>query len=257
MPPVVQSVTQFDAAAYWNRRLTDDPSLTGVGTRPFGATYQRYLYKLKEHAIKRVLRQHRINLSGADVLNVGCGIGYFEPFFAQMNAKRIVGIDVARSSIERLRETQPQFEYATVDISRPLATPLSEQRFDCVTAIDVLYHIIDDHRFALAMENVCRLCCKNGVILFTESPLASTTDQSQHVRHRDPQSIDKTLSQYGFRVAHRTPMYHFFDRQSKWAYRLARYPNVSFPLLYAADRLLAERGWRRDANYCALAVRKN
>jgi len=250
-----QSVCAFDASAYWRRRLRDDPSLTGVGTRPFGATYQRYLYRLKEAAIGRILRAGKVSLDGASVLNVGCGVGYFEPVFARYGASRVVGVDVAGSCIERLAARCPQFVYRVMDIGERLGDVDGGERFDLVTAIDVLYHIVDDGRFDRAMKNICRLCKPDGAILFTESPLGSADHSVPHVRHRRIGCYDRILARLGMRVAARTPMYHFFDRCGAWTRWLARWPNVAFGLMYAVDRSIASQGWRRDANYCALAVR--
>lgn len=259
MSQAASSTVEFNASDYWRDRLASDPSLTGVGTRPFGAAYQRFLYRLKEAAIRRVLRNGRATVAGASVLNVGCGVGYFEPFFDRMGAARIAGVDVAASSIERLRKRHPRYEYQVADVGLPLSAPLIGRSFDLVTAIDVLYHVVDDARFETAIENLCRLCGCGGMLLFTESPQATVRangDDSPHVRHRNPEQYRALFADHGLRIVAQTPMYHFFDRPIRGMNLLAKYPNVSFPLMYAVDRTIARWGFSRSANYCALAVRR-
>jgi len=255
MPQAASSTVEFNASEYWRDRLASDPSLTGVGTRPFGAAYQRYLYRLKEAAIHRVLRIGRASVAGAKVLNVGCGVGYFELFFDRLGAARVTGVDVAASSIERLRRRHPQYEYHVADVGLPLWAPLVGRSFDLVTAIDVLYHIVDDERFETAIANLCGLCDRGGLLLFTESPRATVGDALPHVRHRSPERYRAMLADHGMRIVARTPMYHFFDRPIRGMSLLAMYPNVSFPLMYAVDRTLARWGFNRGANYCAIAMR--
>lgn len=255
MSQAASPTVEFNASDYWRDRLANDPSLTGVGTRPFGATYQRYLYRLKEAAIRRVLCAGRANVAGASVLNVGCGVGYFEPFFDRLGASSVTGVDVAASSIERLRACRPRYDYHVADVGLPLSAPLVGRSFDLITAIDVLYHVVDDARFETAIENLCRLCGDGGMLLFTESPQATVGDALPHVRHRSPEQYHAMLAEHGLRMIARTPMYHFFDRPIRGINLLANYPNVSFPLVYAVDRIIARCGFIPSANYCAIAMR--
>src|SRR6185295_4104446 len=85
----VEAETVFNASNYWVDRLQKLTALEATGTRPFGLCYQRYLYRLKEAAIERVLRPWRTRLRGARALNVGCGWGYFEPLLADFGAGKI------------------------------------------------------------------------------------------------------------------------------------------------------------------------
>ncbi len=249
--------TQFDSQPFWSRRLEEQPALTGTGTAPFGPLYQRWLYKLKEVAIKKLLRPYRDRLQSAEVLNVGCGTGYFEPFFARYGAGHVTGVDFVKSAIETLRRKHTPYEYLTADISEPLPEDLIGRTFNLVTAIDVLYHIVDESSYRAALGNLCRLCHpQGGLLLWTDAPGRENNPAQSHCRYRSWSDYDRILSPFHVHRVAWTPMYYLFDVYNRRSEFWARYPRWSYPLMYVVDRLLAARGWRKSTNYCFLAVRQ-
>ncbi len=255
----------FDAHAYWSGRLVEGRPMEAVGTRPFGENYQRYLYRLKEAAIRRVLRMADRRrprgagaalLHGAHVLNVGCGWGYFEPVFDRLGAASVTGIDFVDAVVERLRRQRPRYEYLAADITDPLPDALSGRTFDVVSAIDVLYHVVDDARFQVAVENLCQLCRPDGgLLIWVDAPRRSYDPRHPHCRYRRWNDYDAVFERFGVSLHAATPMYHLFDTYSRRTEWLARYPTWTYPAMYAFDRGFARLGWRATANHCALAVR--
>jgi len=245
----------FDASKYWAKRLHRSASLEATGTLPFDGRYQQWLYRLKEAAIHRALRPWRDRLRGASVLNVGCGGGYFEPFFAACGASQLMGVDFVASAVERLQADRPEFEYAVADLSQPLPPSLVGRSFDLVTAIDVLYHIVDDNLFARALENLCSLCRPDGgMLLWTDAPGRVTEQNATHCRYREPADYSRILAKRELSLARSTPMYCCFDVYTSWSERFARYPRLTYRAMYAFDRLFATRNWRRTTNHCFVAV---
>jgi len=250
------SAASFEARSYWAGRLGEDPELTATGTRPFGVEYQHWLYRLKEAAIGRLLRGQGVRVAGATVLNVGCGHGYFERLFARHGARHVVGADFVASAVEALRRRQGEFEYHTADITKPLPECLEGRTFDVVTAIDVLYHIVDDAAFERAVRNLCSLCRPNGgVLLWTDAPRRDYDERNPHCRYRDASAYADVFVEYGLVQRAATPMYSLFDVYHRWSEAFARRPRVWYPLMYGFDRLFARFGWRATTNYAAIATR--
>jgi len=248
--------TTFDPAAYWRERLVSLPSLAATGTRPFGLEYQPYLYRLKEAALRRALRGERRMLSGASVLNVGCGWGYFEPVFASWGARQVMGVDFVPESVASLRESRPEFEYAWADISQQISGELANRQFDVVSAIDMLYHIVDDAAFDQAVQNLCTLCRPNGgLLIWTDAPNRSHDPNHPHCRYRPWSAYERIFAAYGVRMLRATPMYCLFDHYWRWSELAARYSGWTYPAMYAIDRVVAPFGLRRSANWCAIAIR--
>jgi len=253
----VHATDPFGAADYWACRLGEGALLEATGTRPFSEAYQRYLYRLKELAILRLLRPLRSRLRGARVLNVGCGWGHFEPFFDDVcSAVEVVGIDFVDDAIAQLRTSRPQYTYLKVDISEPLPEALAGRSFDVVTAIDVLYHIVEPARFDTAIANLCSLCRPDGgVLLWTDAPSRRYDPAHPHCRYRDWSVYGNVLEQFGLTQRAVEPMYCCFDTYNRWTEWLGRYPSVTYPAMYAFDRFFARWNLRRTTNHCALAVR--
>lgn len=100
-----------------------------------GALYQRY----------RLTFDHCGDLSGAVVLDIGCGTGRYSIECAKRGAKRVLGIDFAPQMIEFSKNIAAQMkvdhicEFITADF---LASPLSES-FDVVLALGFFDYIKD------------------------------------------------------------------------------------------------------------------
>jgi SAM-dependent methyltransferase len=250
------SSKSFDASSYWRRRLATGARLSATGTRPFGEPYQRYLYRLKVAAIRRLLKPFRHRLQGARVLNVGCGWGFFEPVFAAMGARHVVGVDFVPETIRELQARRPEFEYHCASVTEPWPEALAGRSFDLVTSIDVLYHVIDDLEFARAIENLCVLCRGDGgLMLWTEAPLRENTSEHPHCRYRSFLDYQPMFTRYGVHPRATLPVYQLYDAYWPWSERAADHPRFSYPLMYAFDRCFARFGRRVDTNYAALAVR--
>lgn len=245
----------FVPSTYWGGRLHERSPLEATGTRPFCARYQQYLYRLKEAAIMRVLRPVRARVRGASVLNVGCGWGYFEPFFARLGAAEVAGADFVASAIEQLKARRPEFEYHCADLTGELPESLRERRFDLVTALDVLYHIVDDAAFERALANLCTLCRPGGLFLWTDAPYRRNDPTQPHCRYRDLGAYRRVFERHGVEPMRSAPMYHLYDQYAWYSEGAARHPRVWYSLMYTFDRAMAPLGLRRSTNYCALGIR--
>lgn len=259
--PDVEARTQsaaggpFDLRAYWRGRMEKHPPLQATGTLPFDELYQRWLYRLKERAIDNVLSAARLDLFGRQVINLGCGHGYFERFFASRGATRITGVDFVESAIARLTRDQPAFEYLVADLGGEVPAALKGRTFDLVSAIDVLYHIVDDATFERALSNACALCARGGVLLWTDAPGRSRRGPQGHCRYRALNDYLPTLSAHGFSLVADVPMYCLLDVENSFSRWAARHPRVIYPGMYVFDCCFASWGLRRTANHCYAAVR--
>ena len=222
----------FDAATFWDHRLGEGSHLEATGTHPFSEEYQRYLYGLKEVAIRRLLKPWAARLRGARVLNVGCGWGYFEPFFEACGASEVVGVDFVGDTIAQLRTSRPQYTYLKADISEPLPEALAGRSFDVVTAFDLLYHIVEPARFDRAITNLCSLCRRDGgLLLWTDAPARPYDTAHPHCRYRHWSAYRNVFGQLGVKQRAALPMYCCFDTYNRWTERMGRYPSVAYPAM--------------------------
>src|SRR5262249_16714084 len=109
MERVGMGTAEFDPLVYWERRLRDHTDIVGVGflgrTREFMSLQYRQRIHQTEVALRRV---GLTDLSDRSVLDVGSGIGIWLAFWHRHRARRVVGLDFTRASVERLQRDFPQ-----------------------------------------------------------------------------------------------------------------------------------------------------
>jgi cyclopropane fatty-acyl-phospholipid synthase-like methyltransferase len=96
----------------------------------------------------------------ASILELGCGEGHQTEYLAKLSDE-VYGVDVSPQAVDRARRRLPAAQFATADIfSQPWGeTP---QRFDLVTAFEVLYYLSDPAATIAQMRKLGR----NGIVTF-------------------------------------------------------------------------------------------
>jgi SAM-dependent methyltransferase len=94
--------------------------------------------------------------SQPSVLDIGSGAGHWIDFFLEhFDASRVVGLEISERCASQLRTKYAaahRVEVVEDDVSRP-GFDLG-QRFDLIVAIGVMFHVVDDGAWALAIQNL-------------------------------------------------------------------------------------------------------
>src|SRR5260370_40076081 len=93
------------------------------------------------------------DVSGLNVLDAGCGEGYFSRILARRGA-RVTSMDIAANLVQLAREKDPQGQitYEVADLSQPL--PAYEQAFDLVVSNLVMNEVPDYQGFLTTLGSV-------------------------------------------------------------------------------------------------------
>jgi|HubBroStandDraft_4_1064222.scaffolds.fasta_scaffold02779_2 SAM-dependent methyltransferase len=199
---------QYDPKAYWETRLKDQFTARGVGHIGFSDDYNRWLYRRKRRCIEGAFRG--VSLAGKDVLDVGCGTGFFVEWYLARGAQ-ICGVDITDVSVQRLRDLfDGQFKTESISSS-----PFDGfgKKFDVVNVWDVFYHIVDDKEYDAALQNI-KNCLKNGGLLLFTDFLGEISDVpiANHVKARNFQTYSTILKSKGFLFVENRPLYRFLNR---------------------------------------------
>lgn len=221
----------YDPREFWERRLSEQFDLRGTGEPGLSLAYNRACYDLRRAVLDRALREVGVDPRGRDVLDVGCGTGFFTAYYLERGA-RVTGIDIAPSSVERLRARHPGARFVLGDIGE---TPLGE-RFDVINAFDVLYHITDDARWEAALRALGDALGPGGVLLLTDT--FADAGGASHNRARSLQRYRERLEPAGLAVHRVYPTHVLLNRDlGPW-----RFLNRAPWLLHALDRALLGLG---------------
>lgn len=226
----VAEVERFDPAAYWRDRLTRRPDLTGTGTAGYAVEWQRWLYRGKLRAIRRLFSRQGLRVEGAAVLDLGCGTGFFEDVWERWGARRADGIDLVPEMVERLQRAHPSRHYVCADLARtPEAVdvlPLA----DLVTAIDVLYHVVDDRTALETLRALLRRLRPGGWFLFSDACVEQQT--APHVRLRSIHHWRQLLGRLGLEIVDKEPTFAVNNRPLRG---LQRWPALAGAVQHAVD----------------------
>ena len=101
-----------------------------------------------------------IDLSGAEVLDIGCGLGGVDiHLLRQHDAAAVTGIDIDAALIERSKLLAQKYslaEQARFICVEPGPLPFDDGSFDIVTSKDSIIHIADKHLLAADVFRVLR-----------------------------------------------------------------------------------------------------
>jgi SAM-dependent methyltransferase len=262
--------THFDEKVYWSTRLEKAFSLDGAGWHGLGEGFNRWAYKVRRRSFLRAVRSALPATAADQVLDVGSGTGFYVNLWRQLGARHVTGSDLTEVAVDRLRVGYPQDRFIQLDITSEL-NDVDVARFDAVSAMDVLFHVVDDARYASAMRNLGRLVRPGGVLLFSENLVHGVWLRGEHQVSRDIDWIYSQVRDAGLEVVSRRPMFVLMntpiDSEARWLHRwwgwltsgLHRWPRLASlagALLYPLEILLTARFREGPSTELVVCVRR-
>jgi SAM-dependent methyltransferase len=205
-----ESVGSFDAETYWEERLSGRSNLRGTGHRQFSVAYNEVIYRLAAERLHSALVEAGVDLAGSNVLDVGAGFGYFVRRYLEWGASSVTGVDITQTSVQFLRQAFPHLVFLKSDISAP--APSIPGSYDLVSAISVIFHIVDDRRFDQALENMCIRVNPGGHLVVVDSFASLVLPSARHARLRGFRCYQRILKRHDFQVLTVRPMYYIVGR---------------------------------------------
>lgn len=213
----------FKTSQYWEQRLRDHYSLEGVGYLRLGRRFNEWMYRVRGEVFDRVVGDLGI-APGSAVADIGAGTGFYVERWLARGAT-VTGVDLTEVAITNLRTRFPQSTFVQANIGEPLSGPLKDARgrFDVVSAFDVLFHIVDDQEFGLALANIAGLLKPGGFFLWSDNFVHRPTIRVTHQVSRSLDEIESRLAPAGFEVVGRTPMFVLMNYPADTSSRLAQW----------------------------------
>lgn len=194
---------EFDAKRYWSDRLGREFSLEGVGYLGLGESYNRWMYAVRRRVFRNVVKG-RVD-SSARVLDVGSGTGFYVALWRELGVRQVTGSDLTAVAIENLATRFPDSRFLPLDLTEPVEADAGP--FDAISAMDVLFHIVDDDGYAQAIENVAAMLAPEGIFVFTENLLHGHTERGRHQTSRSLEAVSSLLNRAGLEIELRRPAF--------------------------------------------------
>jgi SAM-dependent methyltransferase len=199
--------SDFDAHAYWEQRLAADYSLTGVGFRRLGPSFNVWAYKVRRERFRGAVRRLSLDPVGADVVDIGSGTGFYVACWQELGAK-VTGMDLTETAVEQLSKAYPDASFVRGDVSAPeVVGQFGAGSADAVSAMDVLFHIVDDAAFERALANVRDVLRPGGYFLYSDLFVHGKAQRVAHRVARPLVDIERAMDRCGFEIIERTPLF--------------------------------------------------
>ncbi len=160
---------------YWDKLLSENTSLKGVGWPNWPESYNLILYRKYllgfEKVIQILNQEHNFALNDKiSVFEIGPGSGFYTNYFYQAGVKNYLGADISDASVKKLSAKYSIFSFIRKDISEDddfIAA--NKEAFDLICIVDVLLHITDDDKFRKAIENIGKLLKPGGFLIIGDA----------------------------------------------------------------------------------------
>lgn len=221
-----------DDKKYWKKRHSNIGDLRASGVKSASLKSSKYIYKILEEQYSSILDELTdITSIKPSIIDAGFGDGYFLNFFQKKYPKsEIYGVDISEDAKEKVsfknKENLRVGDLTNFNI---------DMKFDIVHCFDVLYHILDDEDYSIAIQNLCNTS-SNYLILHERFLARTPLYSSSHVRFRERDYTTQLLNRNGFFLYRKKPT-HFFA-VGVYLYKITSL----FPkLFYRIDKMLTRR----------------
>ncbi|MEO5580210.1 MAG: class I SAM-dependent methyltransferase [Gemmatimonadaceae bacterium] len=211
----------FQPGSYWEDRLRANYDERGVGDIGLSKAYNTYLYAVRRRIFRRLLRRLPLTPSKTRVLDVGSGTGVYVQEWLRWGAGAVTGCDITQVAVDRLAESFRAARFLRLDIGASVSDELRGERFDVISAFDVLFHIVDDQRYRTSLERIAELVVPGGWFLYSDN-LVEHESRISHFVSRTGSDIIGALTASGFIVRRRTPMFVVMNDPVRSRSRLLR-----------------------------------
>lgn len=159
-----------------------------------------YLRDIEKDHRNRYFFAAQLVEEGASVADIGCGVGYGSYYIAMATpCEKVLGIDIDYETIEFAKS-----KYVTAKnefICKNIITDKVEQKFDLITAFEVVEHVPDSKTF---LEACVSMLQEEGMIILTtpnENVLRYNPEIFKfHQRHYTPEEFKDIIEEVGLEV---------------------------------------------------------
>lgn len=201
----------YDTRQYWSS-LHEERSgkLTAVGYSALGEGFNAVTYERRLQVAEQVIARWGAPRS---LLEGAVGVGAYGDLWERIGVVRWVGLDISADAVAKLKQRYPKHRFAAVDLADREAEGWREVDghgpYEVVTAIDVLYHLVDDAAFGRALAGLAERVAPGGLLLVSDVVAQEPTNVAAHVRRRPLAAYQAVLQPLGFELAGRAPVFAF------------------------------------------------
>lgn len=164
---------------------------------------------VRDYSIKQKIKLIKSYHTRGNLMDLGCGLGYFLDGVVKDNTFNSTGVDISQEAIDYVKN---KFGYSVLNETSLDIIP--DLRFDIITQWHVLEHV---HNLNERMQQLQRILTKDGT-MFIAVPNSNSWDAKyykeywdgydvpRHLYHFNQQSFSQLMEKHGFTVVDTKPM---------------------------------------------------
>jgi len=249
-------VEKYNPEDFWERRY-ERFDISSSGHIDLPHDYNIWLYKMKASKIAKAIHGEKEGVEDKNILELGCGTGAYLDLWKKLGLRTVTGVDISPSSANILNQKFSEWNFHCHDISAAsLLDILGRKKYDVVTAIGVLVHIVDDEKMKWALENISNLVTNDGLVLISDYTLSGDQPSVDHgyMKFRNFEEFKGNLNQVGLKFVSTLPFYYFmiapfdtpsiieriFLEKSHFFFRkfIRKFPKLAGRFLYSLDKII-------------------
>jgi len=171
--------TDYNAKKYWQDRFSKyGKTLTASGDEGLSEEENRHDYELAANNITDILHKEKFDFEQIQVLEIGCGTGFYTQLLHDLKIKHYTGVDITDVLFPEFSQKFPSYNFIQKDITTEEIIP---QQFDLIMMIDVIEHIVTKEKLDFAMKNIQKCLKNNGIFII--SPIMETSKKHLFYLH--------------------------------------------------------------------------
>jgi 2-polyprenyl-3-methyl-5-hydroxy-6-metoxy-1,4-benzoquinol methylase len=188
---------------YWEQRFAEGVTLGSVGWWGFGEAFNGWMYAVRRAVFLRLVRP--FVSPDMNVLDVGSGTGFYVRRWRELGVRDVTASDMTTAAVAALGSLgSPVFQ---LDIGESGA--VLDRRFAAISAMDVLFHIVDDDRYRTSFHNIAAMLRPGGLFVFSENMLHRAALAGPHQVSRTMAETVEALHDAELTIVLRRPMFVF------------------------------------------------
>lgn len=236
---VAATKTENSPEQYWEDRLGANWGFESVGYYGLGRPYNYWLYKIRKLVFLRQMKALIEDFTSLSVLDIGSGTGFYVDLWRSLGVNSVVATDITNVAVKKLRDRFPDQLCIKLDAGDILQSDEHTARYDIVSAMDVLFHIVDDNRYRQAIQNVSQALKPGGHLVISENFVHGQALRANHEVSRPLSEITEMLEEAGFEIVSRVPVFALMNNPIDSNSRLLR---IFWRLLTLPPKVLSPLG---------------
>jgi SAM-dependent methyltransferase len=172
------------------------------GTFTHTAYANEWFYRAKFARLREVLRENRITLTNARVLDAACGPGRFIPILSNLGAKEIVGIDISPVAVSLCEEKQAEelkVGFLCHDLVEEFPADYKNQ-YDLVCIFEAIFCIVDSRSFEIALRHLAQAVKPGGYLLISDHFPKEEERPNHRIAYHSLDAYSSILASEGLKI---------------------------------------------------------